>query len=68
MASEESANDTYNGPKIDDIHVSSKQKTAMSKNLPASKVFDLKVVPSEGIDEFDTAHSFCHTVSHSFCR
>jgi hypothetical protein len=67
MANEQPVNDNTNEAKTDAVQASSKQKTAKTKDLPASKVFDLKVVPSEGADESDRAHSFCHTSSHSYC-
>ena len=56
-------NDIHNKGNADANLESSDQMDTTTRNLPASKIFDLKVIPSERDSDFHTAHSFCATCS-----
>lgn len=51
------------------LNKENKKNTSQAKktSLPASKVFDLKVIHSDKSNESNSTHSYCHTSSHSYC-
>ena len=57
------SNHPHNESKLDATHEPSKNVTTKTRKLPASKVFDLRVVPSEGANEPQGSHNFCATCS-----
>jgi hypothetical protein len=61
MKNESTVNEFDSASKAKPTTQSSNQKTGADASLPASKVFDLKVIPSERAHEPHAAHNFCAT-------
>ena len=57
------SNDNRNESKLDATYEPSKRTATKTRKLPASKVFDLRVVPSEKANEPQGSHNFCATCS-----